>query len=933
MPVARHTQTTLAAGEFDPLLGSREDVSFYYNSAAVIENVVPLPQGGGKRREGWKFKSFQRGAVSQVASGGFTFSQTNGGTVANLDDGDRATAFDTTTGIGTTAEYVVWSLDCVTAQRLTLVAIQALALVNLPGGVTQGTFKLQSSPDNAAWTDVGTDQVVGNIVQDRTWAVAPDSDLDTKRYWRLILSNPGGATDFSTATVTVGEVKLLSETGYTHASAALKDSNVFRLTSDISNEFMLWATVNCCDVFRGDTGAWVAAVYIPHLESEIPDVKVSANLDTLIMYHEDQPPFQIQRLTNDANWNGSAVPFDSVVEFPFATGNSVAGINEVQYFEFSSMTAGDDLVIEYNGEISSEIDWNASEATNATNLAAAIEGLADITDVTVTAVGTGLDADFTVEFVNADGEKPWALLVFDLLNGTGVITTSRKAIGRTPRDPLWSATRGYPRCGTFYQGRHWMGGFKASPDVLVGSRAGAPFDFKEDADPVAGSPIVVRINVDEQVTIQNLYTGRHLQIFTSSAELYVPDEPITVDNIAVKVTSRHGANEKTQPVDIQGGTLFVDRNGRALREYLFQDAEQSYSAEPISILAGHLLSSPNSMSLRRARDVDEPTLLLLANTGQDRNGNEVPPAFVVIDRAQQVTGFCRTSTEGTVERFFATQSGDAFAIVRRTLGGTVAADWLFLEQFDDEYLSDASHEFTHSQFDEFTATASQTLFTYTFTSPATDPDVAVWTRALATDDWARVSSADYTLDRGAKTVTFTVGLSAGTLVRINRRQATIDVSSAPGTYLDGVTVECHGDGGLPIGSNLVVSSNTVTLGDERWDFTAQVGLRMVPRIVLHPYKGRGEQSPTMQQQRIFRALLQLERTSAVAVGINGQTPKPVSLLNFDQGALDPTAEEILFSGAKRVSGIGKWEIEPKLEITQNTPGAFLLRAATYDVRF
>jgi len=434
------------------------------------------------------------------------------------------------------------------------------------------------------------------------------------------------------------------------------------------------------------------------------------------------------------------------------------------------------------------------------------------------------------------------------------VVLSRKQFGKKDFDALWSATRGYPSCGTFYQGRHWMGGFKARPDVIVASRAGALFDFKEDADPVAASPIVVAPNIDEQVTIQNIYPGRHLQIFTSSAELYVPDEPITIDNIALKATSRHGSSANVNPVDVQGGTLFVDRNGRALREYLFTDAEQSYSAEPVSLLAGHLMSSPRSLVLRRARDVDEPTILLVANTGADRNGNQVPAAMCVIDRAQQVTGFFRIKTQGTPLEFATTQSGDAFAMVHRALAGTA---WRFLEQFDDGFMSDCS-------------------------------------------------------------------------VSISGSGSIIDVSDYP--WLEGQTVEVHGDG-LPLGA-FTVSSGSIDLGTASFATSAEVGLKQVPRIVLHPYKGRGELSPTMQNMRIFRALLQLERTGAVAItGHDGGRARQVSLQNYDSGLMDPTLEEVLFTGPKRIGGLGRWQKEPTVEITQIEPMPFLLRSITYDIRF
>ena len=851
MPVSRHTQTSLSSGEFDPLLWSREDVSLFYNSARIIENAVPLPQGGAKRREGWSYRAVQRGAISAISLAGKTVTATNGGTAANGLDPDPANVVTTTTGIGTTAAYEVFRLDMGSATAFSLVDVKGLRMIGLPSDVSSAEIAVQHSSDGSTWV-TGTSINVGSAAYDRRFAVPPDALLGTARYWRVaVLSD----VDLSTATVEMAEFLAWSEVGYSTPEATPGAFSIRRLTPDIANEYVLWITAGCADVFRADSGAWVSCIAVPHGEASVADVKDAANLDTLILYHVDVHPWIIQRLGSDGDWRSGAVDFDSVVQFPFTTGDVEGGENEIQSLRFTGMGAGNKLLIEYNGETSDEVVWSASSATNIAALEAAIEGLDDISSVSVSVdAEAGANSTLLIEFTGDDGKQSWPILIVDILTGSGTVELSRKQFGKPDTAALWSEVRGYPACGAFYQGRHWMGGFKSRTDVLIGSRANALFDFKEDADPVAGSPIVVAPSVDDQITIHNIYPGRHLQIFTSSAELYIPDEPITIDNIAIKTTSRHGANAATQPVDVQGGTLFSDRNGRALREYLFQDAEQSYSAEPISILAGHLMASPRSLMLRRARDVDEPTLLLLANTGQDRYGDKVPAAMCVIDRSQQVTGFFRVKTQGTPLAFVTSQDGDALAVTERALAGPV---WNYLEQFDDRCMSDAG-------------------------------------------------------------------------VRITGSGSTIDLSGIA-EHLNGQEVYVHADG-LPIGE-FTVAGNQIDLGDKSFAAEAEVGLRMVPRIVLHPFKGKGETSPTMKAMRLYRALFQLERTGALAVGMSGSRPRPVSLQNHDSGLMAPTLEEVLFTGAKRLSGIGRWQIEPTLEITQIEPMPFLLRSVSYDIRF
>lgn len=913
MPTGRHIQTSYAAGEFDPLLWSREDVTFFYNSARKIENAVPLPQGGAKRREGWRFLYPQRGILEAISLAAVTVTAPNGGTPANAKDGNPATLLTTTTAIGTTNPYVIASLDFGSTAEISALDVEGLRLI---GTALSAPVILQSSPDAVTWTTRDVINV-GNLAYTRRFAAPPDQILGSARYWRIAVASP---VTLGAATAELGEIRAWNEAGYTTGGTVPGEVQIFRLTSSIADEYALVLTAGVVDVFRYDTGVWVASVPMPHTEATVRRTKATPNLDTVIFYHQDVAPWIAQRLGSDGDWRSGPVVFDTVARFAFTDGTVSGGQNERQSLLLTSVAAGDILVFEVDGDITAEISVSATAATNVTNFQNAINALSGVASVTVT---NPAGSRYNIEFTGIDGKKPWPIIVANLVTGTGTAVVERVQVGKPDTDDLWSATRGYPACGAFYQGRHWMGGFRSRPDVLAASRAGAIFDFLADADPVAGSPITVAPNVDDRVEIMSIYPGRHLQIFTTSTEFYIPDEPITVDNIALKATSRLGSSEFTQPVDVQGGTLFVDRNGRALREYLFTDTEQSYSAEPVSLLAGHLLAAPRSLALRRGSDVDKPTMLFLANTGRDRFGNLVPATVCVIDRAQQVTAFVRIATAGTPLAFGASQNGEALVVVQRQVAGI---RWNFLEAFDEDCFSDCSAFIQNPDVQSFTATAGQTVFAYSFTSPTQASDVAAW--SFDGIRWQRLGG--YTVDLVAKTVTFATGRALGEEIRINRRRDTITLGTA-GAHLAGVEIYAHGDG-LPLG-RFTSSGGVIDLGDARYDFQAEIGLRQVPRIVMHPYKGKGEISPTMANMRVFQALIAMERTGALTLGTESTRERPVPLRKYGSGQTDPTLEEMLFSGVKRIAGIGSWEKEPCLVISQDEPMPWLIRSITYDVRF
>ncbi|AGH15991.1 tail protein [Dunaliella viridis virus SI2] len=919
MPLDRYSQQTWASGEFDPLLGSREDVAFYYSSAKVIENAVVLPQAGMKRREGLLARGLQRGLLTAVTISAYTFGAPEGGTAGNVDSTSSGATLLTTGAIGTATEYVVSTIDAGAAVRVSVADI----IARLVGGtISTGTLALQSSDDNVTYTTRASLQI-GTAFQRRRWAVAPDTDLGTHRYWRIILANPLGS-DYGTDEVELYGLSFWQEAGYSQSSAAPGEVLVRKITTSIIDEYFAVISDQNVDIYT-DEGVWQAAVFIPHTDADIAEIKTSQNLDTLVLYQEDNPPQIIQRLDGaDDQWRSGAFPFATVSQFPFED-STTGGQNEIQEITFASMTAGDRFVFELNGDISAEVVWSGTPATNVTNITAALEGLEDIADVTVTnPAGT----TYEIEFVGDSANRFFPVLIVDILTGSGTAPISRTQYGQPNQEDLWSATRGYPRCGTFYQGSHWMGGFRSRTDILVRSRMGDFADFREDADPVATSPLVLAPDVDEQVEIVNLYPGRNLQIFTSSVEIYIPDEPITPTNVALKVTSKRGHFSRTQPVDVQGGTLYVDRNGTALREYLFAETEQSYTAEPVSTLGGHLVQEPVDMTLRRSRNTDEPTIVYLVNQGRDRDFEKVPAAALTVDRAQQVTAMTRMTTgDGhTFRAVAASQGGQVMAVVERALAGN---EWNYVELLDANHMSDHSYEIANPDLETFTASALQTVFTYTFSNPTEEIDIGVFTRADTLDVWRRVEPADYTLDTGAKTITFDTGRPVGTLVAITRR-ATSFSTGAP--ELDGVECYVHADG-RPVGAHTPASGTVTISGDEGFNFNARIGLRMVPRLVMQAYKGQGDRSPTMEKQRIFRALLSLDRTSNVAICMEGQTPRAIALTRYDSGVFDRELEEVLFTGTKRISGLGKWETEPRLEITQTEPGPWLLRSVSYDIRF
>ncbi|MBT7349710.1 hypothetical protein HN803_02850, partial [candidate division WWE3 bacterium] len=114
----------------------------------------------------------------------------------------------------------------------------------------------------------------------------------------------------------------------------------------------------------------------------------------------------------------------------------------------------------------------------------------------------------------------------------------------------WSATKGYPRCCTFFGGRLWLGGSTEYPTTIWGSKINGFFDFDlgEGEDDFALADV---LDTDQYNPITNIFAGRDLQVFTTGGELYNTASPITPASSAWKRQTGYGSS-RVNPIIIDG---------------------------------------------------------------------------------------------------------------------------------------------------------------------------------------------------------------------------------------------------------------------------------------------------------------------------------------------------------------------------------------------
>ncbi len=238
-------------------------------------------------------------------------------------------------------------------------------------------------------------------------------------------------------------------------------------------------------------------------------------------------------------------------------------------------------------------------------------------------------------------------------------------------EAAWSAARGFPVCATFHQDRLVVGGSRDLPNRLWMSRSGDMFDFDLGSG-LDDQGIEFPILSDQVNAIRSVFSGRHLQVFTSGAEWMVTGEPLTPSTVQLRRQTRIGSpvDRAVPPRDVEGATLFAARNDREIREFLYTDSEQAYGTVDLALLARHLVDRPVD------QDYDQNRRLLFVVMADGS------VSALTAYRAEKVTAWTRLGTDGSVGAV-AVSGGAVYLAVGRANGWS-------LERLSGETMLDAA---------------------------------------------------------------------------------------------------------------------------------------------------------------------------------------------------------------------------------------------------
>ncbi len=248
----------------------------------------------------------------------------------------------------------------------------------------------------------------------------------------------------------------------------------------------------------------------------------------------------------------------------------------------------------------------------------------------------------------------------------------------------YSTLRGFPAAVTLHENRLWLAGSVAQPDGIWASKPASYFDF-DVGDAEDGDAIDLTAAIGEINTIRHLTSNRDLQIFTTTSEMYIPsftEKAITPTNAQIRRQTPFGSNF-VRPESFDGATIYVQKTGSVVREYIFSDSEAAYVATGISVLSPHLINSPVQMCiLRGAINRPESYAFVLNLDGTI--------AVFTSNRAEQRAGWSQWTTNGRFDSV-CTVDDRVFCVGRFDLGA--GTEKFILMEFNSAMNMDFSDKF------------------------------------------------------------------------------------------------------------------------------------------------------------------------------------------------------------------------------------------------
>ncbi len=412
-----------------------------------------------------------------------------------------------------------------------------------------------------------------------------------------------------------------------------------------TQKYIFHARTGAIDIYS-TTGSLLNTLTIASLTSGmVTDDKLTwaHDADTMVLCHEDLNPIKITR-----------------------TGTTTFASTNVTYENQSTGTAAGYPV------------WQPFYKYVASSVTVNVNATVIGTSATLTASDSAFSTQQVGDIVRVGGKQILLTAVASATSASGTIKETLTSTNTTSDwdEQAFSTYRGWPICPTFFPDRLVLFGAKSRASGIWLSKIGAYFNFNLgtalDDEAIWEGVAGARARYVEK--------GRYLTLFGDRSFYYVPTSatsPLTPGNFSVVEQQPYGSAQ-VRPKLFDEAFLFVHHANSVVREAMWEDALQAYSARPVSLLSNHLISggstysAPLGLASQTGRQgYPEQYAFLLTSSGQIS-------CFMSV-RDEKLAAWTPWLTSGTIKRITEVDT-EIFTFVERALStGTV----LTLEKFSD----------------------------------------------------------------------------------------------------------------------------------------------------------------------------------------------------------------------------------------------------------
>lgn len=259
---------------------------------------------------------------------------------------------------------------------------------------------------------------------------------------------------------------------------------------------------------------------------------------------------------------------------------------------------------------------------------------AGVNDQTYTITRTG-NTTFTLDGVGAAGAVVAGGVTLRVRTAEPTALTTAADRKRHVAATRWafsafSPERGYPACVAFFEDRLAWAGTESDPQGMWLSRTGRYDDHLYTSED--DGALFLLLNTQQVNRIEWISSGTRLAVGTAGGEFIIEgaqDGPLTAGNARARQQTFYGSRAAVAPVRVESVTLFVQRSGRKLIEFGYDEASQNYQGADLTVLAHHL-ALPKIRAMAWAQEPDRMLWVVFEDGSL---------AALTYDRGQEVVGW------------------------------------------------------------------------------------------------------------------------------------------------------------------------------------------------------------------------------------------------------------------------------------------------------